>query len=238
METNSIIQKYTALCEKYGVIIQIVLTRGDSDIQKIEGNKILLNPDRILEAEFETYLAYNVRQILIPQLVLETNRLVLRRFQAADAKDCFIFLSDKQCCYSDGGYEPFHEMGEEYDQLMDKFAHQNMRKMIMLKGENKVIGTVNLLETIDRAVETYEIGYVISPEYQRKGYAFEAVSALCNCLLGELFLDMIIAGAIESNGPSLRLLEKLNFRYEGRKTKAFYHPEHGATDLLYYVKER
>ena len=238
MSTNDTIQKYIALCQSYDVDLHVVLSHGDSCKQKIEGTTIILNVDMIPESELESYLAYNVRKVLLPPLVLTTDRLILRGFQETDPADCFEFLSDRSCCYNDGGYEPFHEMDAEYDALMDRFANQPMRKMIVLKNTGKVIGTINLMEVNDRAVETYEIGYVVSPIYQGKGYAFEAVSALCNCLLHELHLDMIIAGAIESNPPSHRLLGKLGFVYEGRKTKAFYHPEYGAIDLLYYVKER
>lgn len=238
MNTNDTIQKYVALCRNHGVDIHIALSHGDSCKQKIEETTITLNADIIPESEFEAYLAYNVRKVLVPQLVLTTERLILRRFQQTDAKDCFGFLGDKQCCYNDGGYEPFDEMDEEYYALMDRFANQPMRKMIALQSTDKVIGTVNLMEANDRVVGTYEIGYVISPDYQRKGYAFEAVSALCRSLFDELHLDMFIAGAIENNQTSHRLLNKLGFQYKGRKTKSFYHPEYGATDLLYYVKER
>ena len=238
MSTNDTIQKYIALCQSYGVDLHVVLSHGDSCKQEIEGTTIILNEDMICESEFEAHLAYNVRKVLLPLLVLTTDRLILRKFQETDAADCFEFLGDKSCCYNDGGYEPFDQMNEEYYALMDRFANQPMRKMIVLKSTGRVIGTINLMEVNDRAVETYEIGYVISPIYQRQGYAFEAVSALCGCLLDELRLDMIIAGAIESNLPSHRLLGKLGFVYEGRKTKSFYHPEYGAIDLLYYVKER
>lgn len=238
MNKSELISKYVELCRGHGVDVQVALSHGDSGTQKVEGTTITLNEDRIPEAEFEAYLTYNIRKILLPRLVLDTGRLVLRGFRETDAEDCFAFLSDKQGCYDDGGYEPFSEMNEEYYELMEKFANQPLRKMIVLKDAGKVIGTINLFEVNDRAVETYEIGYVVSPAYQRKGYAFEAVSALCACLLNELRADMIIAGAIEENRASNQMLRKLGFQFEGRKTKAFYHPEYGAVDLLYYVKER
>lgn len=238
MNKSDVIAKYVELCRSYGVDVQVVLSHEDSCVQKIEGTMITLNEDQIPEAEFEAYLTYNVRKILLPRLALDTGRLILRGFRETDAEDCFAFLSDRQCCYNDGGYEPFHEMNDEYRELMDKFASQPLRKMILFKGTGKVIGTINLFEANDRAVEAYEIGYVVSPACQRKGYGFEAVSAFCECLLTELHADMIIAGAIEENRPSNQMLRKLGFQYEGRKTKAFYHPAHGAVDLLYYVKER
>lgn len=238
MNLNDIVQKYVSLCKNYGVVINVDLVHDDNDLQKADGSTITLNVDKIAKSDFENFLACNIRKVLLPQLTLTTDRLILRNFRKGDAKDCFEFLSDRQTCYSDGGYEPFSEMNDNYYALMDKFAHQPLRKMISLKSTGKVIGTVNIMEVNDRTVESYEVGYVISPSYQRKGYAFEAVSTVCRCLLNELHSDMIIAGAIENNEPSHKLLNKLSFRYEGRKTKAFYHPDKGAIDLLYYVKER
>jgi RimJ/RimL family protein N-acetyltransferase len=83
-----------------------------------------------------------------------------------------------------------------------------------------------------------ELGYVISPNYRRKGYCFEAIDNLVKLLFNDLHLDMIILGAIKENIPSLNLIKKLGFAYEGNKTKAFYHPLDGPLDVLYYKKER
>ena len=67
---------------------------------------------------------------------------------------------------------------------------------------------------------------------------YEAVKAVCDCLLNTLHTDMLIAGAIEKNTVSLHMLQKLGFAFEGRRTKGFYHPVYGPVDLLYYVLER
>ena len=49
---------------------------------------------------------------------------------------------------------------------------------------------------------------------------------------------MVIAGALEQNTPSLKMIEKLGFIFEGRKHKALYHPVYGSSDLLYFYMER
>lgn len=76
-----------------------------------------------------------------------------------------------------------------------------------------------------RAVEAYEIGYCVSKAQQRKGFGYEAVKAVCDCLLNTLHTDMLIAGAIEKNTASAHMLQKLGFSFEGRRTKGFYHPD-------------
>lgn len=231
------IDRYVRVCRKYGLEIEVALAR-DGEMERVDGRRVALNVERVPAGEFERRLARNVRRLLLPRLALETDRLVLRGFRPGDAGDCFAFLSDRQTCYDDGGYEPFLEMNEEYARLMARFAEQPLRKMIVLRKTERVIGTVNLFELDDRAVEGYELGYVLSPAHRRQGYATEAVRALCDCLLNELGADLLFATAIEGNAASLRLLERLGFRCEGRRTKAFRHPERGILDLLCYVKER
>lgn len=238
MTYTDFITKYKDISLKFNVLIGVELTNGNSPIQEIKGNTIYLNIDLISSDEFEMYLAYNVRQILLPILILETPRLILRKFELKDEDDCFEFLSDKQTCLDDGGYLPFTEKNEEYDQLMNKFLNDNGRLMIYSKEHHKVIGTINLMEVSDRAIECKEVGYVISPNYRRKGYAYEAVSNLVKLLLDDLKLDMIIAGCFEDNVASKKMLEKLDFIFEGKKHKALWDAVEGPKDLLYFYREK
>ena len=164
--------------------------------------------------------------------------MILRRFEDNDAVDCFESLSDEETCLLDGGYQSFDKMDDEYNRLMDTFKKQETRYMIVLKEENKVIGTINLMDINDRCVETMEVGYEVSPNYRRKGYAYEAISSLLKFLLDDLHLDMVIAGIFEENTKSIKMLEKLGFSVEGRKHNALWVHNKGPVDLFYYYLER
>ncbi len=233
-----IINKYKEICYSHNVQIDVKLIHDSEIIQDVIDNTIYLNGDCVPLSVFESYLSFNVRKILLPQLELETSRLILRRFRKEDACYCFEFLSDKDTCLDDGGYLPFKKMDDEYNNLMDKFASEENRFMIYSKEHKKVIGTINLIDVLDRSVECKEIGYVVSPNYRRKGYAFEAVNSLINLLLDELGLEMIIIGCFEDNIASKNMIEKLGFTFEGRKHKALWHAVEGPKDLLYFYKER
>lgn len=240
---ETIDQRYIALAEKYGVTISVVhVTDSSLPVQEIvsgeEGAEIRLNVSQIKDEEYETYLTYNVREVVLPKLVLETERLRIRRCEDKDAEHLFEGLSDRESCYNDGGYEPFECMDDEYAELMEMFKKGENRYVIALKECDEAIGVMNLMSCKDRAVEAKELGYSVNPSKQRQGYASEAVNALLDLLLKKLHLDMVIAGAIEDNTPSLKMLEKLGFAFEGRKHKAFWHPVKGAVDLLYFYKER
>lgn len=169
---------------------------------------------------------------------LETDRLVLRNFLAEDAEDCFAFLSDERSCHWDGGYEPFTAMDEEYARLMEKFAGQENRRMMVLKTRGKVIGTVNLFADGRRVVKAMEIGYVVSPAYRRRGYAYEAVKRVIEHLFLDTQTQLISAGAISRNLPSLAMLRKLGFSKEGIVRRGFWLPGEGAVDLESFCLEK
>ncbi len=239
---NTIDEKYIDLLKGYGIDLKIVhiddLERAFAMLEKGNKVEIQLNLSKISAEEYETYLSYNVRKIILPVLKLETERLKIRRFEMNDANAMFEFLSDRESCYLDGGYEPYTEKNTDYYGLMSEFVEEKTRYTIVRKDTDELIGMIHLMETNDRAVEVMEIGYTINPSQRRCGYAMEAVEAMLNYLLHVLHLDMVIAGAFEKNMASLKMIEKLGFIFEGRKRKGLYHPVHGPSDLLYFYMER
>lgn len=232
--------KYQRVADAHGVQIAVEYGSGFPKAQEIINNGsgfvIKLNSEKIGAEAYEEYLSYNVRKIIIPQLRLATDRLLLRRFDRSDAEDYFALLSSKEDAYMDSGII-CSAMDEEYDHLMDDFAAQ-MRYSIVLRETKHAIGTINLFEDNSRAVETMEIGYAIAPGYKRRGYAYEALSAFLRYLLYDLNLNLIVAGVIPDNTPSIGLLEKLGFRCEGLKHKAFWNGIRGPVDLRYYYLEK
>lgn len=243
MNVQEMNEKYISLCSRFSVSVRIsTINDPAAPIQDISDDNgvavITLNTEKIADADYEMYLVYNVGKVLLPRLVLETERLTLRRFQSEDAADCFGFMSNTEDCYMDC-CKPFTEMDEEYAQRMELFRERETQYMIVLKEENKVIGTVNVFPDDSRAVDAREIGYSISSAYQRKGYAYEALTALINLLQDDLKLELILAGVLEENIASIRLLEKLGFDKEGMRRKAVWHEGLAKpVDLIYYYRDR
>ena len=82
---HTINQKYIDLAKQYGVNLTVEIDRNpQTPRQEILGSEsgyvIRLNPDKFLaELNYESYVAYNVKTAMLPNLVLETKRLRLRR---------------------------------------------------------------------------------------------------------------------------------------------------------------
>ena len=110
--------------------------------------------------------------------------------------------------------------------------------MLELKGEGRVIGTLHLFPDDRRAVKAMEMGYVIAPNFRRRGYAGEAVKAAIDHLFQETDIELVTAGASVCNNPSIAMLEKLGFTREGTVHKGFYIPDRGTVDLVSFYLEK
>lgn len=233
---------FEALCQRFTLALHIQ-TIADPDapcfsLEEAEGKcRITVNSAKVSLAEYPDHLGHRVGKILLPQLRLETERLVLRRYRPEDARDCFSFMSDEHSAYLDC-CRAFREMDDEYKAFLETFQEQ-LRYMVTLKENGKVIGMVHIFPDDSRAVETMEIGYTIDAGYQRKGYALEAISALLELLQKQLRLELVTAGVLPENAASEGLLRKLGFQREGLRRKAIWHEAlDRPVDLIYYYRDR
>lgn len=243
MSYKEIKEKYEKTLAKFGIKGRIEsVTGSEFPIQEIkEGDDeitIYLNIEEIEEKEYEDYVAHNVRKVLLPRLTLETKRLIIRRVRKEDADAIFLDASDAYSCAMDSGEEPYTEMNEAFWNFVDELIQRETQYSIVLKETKEVVGGVRLMDDDSRQVEAMEVGYGIYPGYRRKGYAYEAVSALLSLVQKELHLDLVLAGAIKENEPSMALLQKLGFEREGFMRKGFWSAKQGPIDMERYYRDR
>ncbi len=172
---------------------------------------------------------------------LETERLILRPFRRGDEDDIFAILLDKEGAYFCDGEEPFtpeDRFTPQYAELMDAYEQQKNRLMLELKGQNKVIGFVSHWKDDRRLVPTQDLVYQLHPDYQRRGYATEAVGAVIRYLFEETDTQLITAEAFTQNAASQALLRKLGFSQEGIVHKGGFYPPVGAVDLVCFYLEK
>ncbi len=155
-------------------------------------------------------------------LQYETNRLILKVLGPDYASDVLRF------------YEQDVELFEKYE--ADRHPHfytenhqrtvlqleqslfmrlQLVRFYVYLKEDpDTIIGTVSLYE-ISRAYGRAALGYKFASAHHHKGYATEALEKLISLAFGELELHRLYAHVQPDNTPSIQLLERLGFTYEG-----------------------
>jgi len=83
---------------------------------------------------------------------------------------------------------------------------------VELKESGEAIGMCGLIKR--EALEDIDLGFAFLPAYWRKGYAFEAASAVMSYGTQALGIRRIVAILSQDNERSSKLLEKLGFRFE------------------------
>ena len=150
-------------------------------------------------------------------LIIKTERLILRPFMMSDLCDFNDYASIAGVGEMAGWLH--HESVEKTQEILDLFIKEDNTFAIVLKENNKVIGSLGVenygLEDKLTEFNGYrgrEIGFVLSKEYWGKGIMPEAVNALIDYLFNELNLDFLTCGYYDFNVQSKRVQEKCAFK--------------------------
>src|SRR5262249_46549748 len=153
-----------------------------------------------------------------PPFRLETDRLLLRPFAPSDHDAMFAIYSREEVVrYL---YEGPHSEEEVQRRLEQKIAWRSigqpgetLRLAVLLKANGRVIGDV-VLTWIDNEHRQGEIGFVLHPDHQGKGYTTEAVGVLLRVAFEVLGLHRVFGRTEARNVGSARVMEKLGMRRE------------------------
>ena len=150
-------------------------------------------------------------------LVIETERLMLRPFSPSDLYDFYEYASRPGVGEMAGWAH--HESPEKSQEILDRFIEEDKTFAIVLKENNKVIGSLGVEKYgMEDALSEFfdykgrEIGYVLSKDYWGKGIMPEAVGAVIRYLFEHLDLDFLICGYYDFNSQSKRVQEKCGFK--------------------------
>lgn len=100
----------------------------------------------------------------------------------------------------------------EYNAYLDGSYY---RYFITLKGNpDQIIGTVSFSQITPSPYNSCIIGYKFLPEFQKKGYATEAVLELVKRMFEAGSLHRIEAFCLPDNTDSIKLLERVGFEFE------------------------
>ena len=167
---------------------------------------------------------------------LLTERLELRLWQPSDVDDLFEYAQDPRVG-PNAGWPP-HESACESQRIVEMFINDAAVYAIVLKSENKVIGSIGLhdrpVEGEDSDLKCREIGYVLNPKYWGQGIMPEAVAAVMKYGFEELELDVIKTGYFDFNTQSKRVIHKSGFSNYNTITKKLSQLEDKEVTVLLY----
>ena len=149
--------------------------------------------------------------------VIETERLILRPFEAADLNDFYEYASVEGVGEMAGWRH--HESIAKSQKILDIFIKEDKTFAIVLKENNKVIGSLGIEKYgMEHALTEFDgyqgrkIGYVLSKSYWGKGLMPEAVIAVIRYLFDNLHFDFLLCGYYDFNKQSKRVQEKCGFK--------------------------
>ena len=147
-------------------------------------------------------------------IFMETNRLILRNVVAKDAEIMHDYRNNEICARYQRGQT------KDYDGIV---ALVERRKDDVMSVDAPFMAAVALKETDEMVGEivvmpkdgTISLGYTFSYKHHRKGYAFEALTALINMLHKQYPKWDFVSFTEPENEPSMALLKKLGYKDMG-----------------------
>jgi RimJ/RimL family protein N-acetyltransferase len=148
--------------------------------------------------------------------VLETDRLILRRLTAADAEFMFELVNDPSWLRYIGD-RGVRNLDDARNYILDGPVAMYDRLgfglyLVELRDTGAPIGICGVLKR--DSLDDVDIGFAFLPRHWGNGYAFEsaaAVKAYANEALG---LRRLVAITSPDNDASIRVLERIGFRFE------------------------
>jgi RimJ/RimL family protein N-acetyltransferase len=168
-------------------------------------------------------------------MLITTERLVLRRFRAADAQTLADYRSDPEVARYQSWDAPFPLLRAET--AVANFMASDPGKAgwfqyAVERAEDKaLIGdvAVHLHDNLKQA----EVGFTVATAYQKRGYATEAVAAVLDRLFRVQGLHKVTGECDARNRNSAALMERLGFSREGHLRQQTWIKGEWTDDLIY-----
>lgn len=174
-----------------------------------------------------------------PIETIRTKRLTLREFHDEDANDLYNnWGKDKEITKYMlwKNYKSIEDAINTINYYKECYSNNsNFRQYaIEITSTHELIGQISF--TLNKRHESAEIAYLISKNYQGKGYMYEALTSIIEYLFNEINCSRISAEVMIENTSSIKLLEKCNFKSEGIQKKKYKKHDGNFTDVITYAK--
>lgn len=149
-------------------------------------------------------------------MILETERLILRRWEERDAEDLYKYASDPAVGPIAGW--PAHQSLDESREVIKNVFNGKEAYAICLKEDNKAIGAIELklnghTDMTERDDEC-ELGYWLGKPFWGQGIMPEAAREMLRHAFEDIGMSKVWCGYYESNTKSKRVQEKVDFKYQ------------------------
>lgn len=154
---------------------------------------------------------------MTPWFPLETERLLLRDFHAADEAAIYAYASDTQVSrFMDWGPSDISIVRSNLHRRLEdqqRWPRETLEVAVELRSDSYLIGIIRIT-VLDHANRTADFGYTFNRRFWGNGYATESTRALLQLAFSKLGLHRMWATCDTRNIASSRVMEKLGMRRE------------------------
>ncbi len=166
---------------------------------------------------------------------LQTERLLLRRLVEQDENKIFQLRSDENI--SKYLTRPLQKTIDEARAFIQKIntgieKNESLYWVLCLKNDPSLIGTI-CIWNISREHERAEVGFELLPDFQKKGYMQEALTAVLDFGFNIIKLHSIEGMVDPRNQSSIKILEKNHFVREAYFKENIYHDDKFIDTVIY-----
>ncbi len=175
-------------------------------------------------------------------LTIESDRLILRRFNIEDAEDMLINWASDTEVTKYLSWEP-HKSIDITNQVIsvwidDYEKDHTYNWCIVLKSTGKVIGHISVVQ-LNNLHETCEIGYCLGRAFWNNGIMTEALQSVIRFLFEEVGMNRIQAKHDLDNPSSGKVMEKVGMKHEGllRQSRKRKDGTYGSTNIYSILRD-
>ena len=172
-------------------------------------------------------------------IIYETERLIVRKWQKGDVEDLYEYAKnpDSSKFLKFKPYQSITEAEERISKILTKYENGDIEVpyAIVLKEQNKVIGSIDVDKFSLKAEGTIVLGYILNPSYQGNGYATEALKGMFRYIKKNNIAKRIVAQHDTLNVKSGNVMKRAGMTFEGIMRKAGdFNNTHTRYDLACY----
>jgi RimJ/RimL family protein N-acetyltransferase len=165
----------------------------------------------------------------------ETNRLIIRDIFRSDWESIHTYTSLPEVTrYTAWGPNTEEDTKAYIEQVLasqQEQPRQDYELAVCLKNNGTLIGGVGIHVKDTNA----EMGYVLNPDYQGKGYAAEAARALLDFGFSTLAVHRIYATCRPENKASEKVMQQIGMQREGLMREHWYYKGEFHDSYLYSI---
>lgn len=172
------------------------------------------------------------------EILFETERLIIRKWEEGDCHDLYEYARDKEVTKF-LNFEPYKDLNvavERIAKLKEDYLTKSIEGdfAVQLKSENKVIGSIAIVEYKAKCGGQVEIGYILGTKHQGFGYMTEALTGMFKYIKNNKIAKRITAKHDTENAKSGNVMKRAGMTFEGVLRKAGSNNYHDRYDVAVY----